>query len=201
MRSHEQQLDQHIHLHRKAGQYDPYHAERAGHYHGRKSVDHSLRQHNDGSISFGSPYGHHDGRLHDGRHHYGTRNDGRHHHRHGDDGISRHGVHMEKGTQISGEMSFYHEGRKTANGERFNPHAETFNKEYGVPEVTGAHRSAAFGTKFLIKDNQGNPKLVVRINDRGPAAWTGRNLDLNQRGAEILGFTRAGHRQYSAEVV
>jgi len=212
------------HVEKTAVRHDPYHAERGRVPHGGHPVDQSLSHHRDGSMSFASPYGHQNGggrhhqydgghhqyggggrhHQYDGGRHHQQQSDGghhgRHHHQRGD-GPRPNSVHMEKGTPISGQMSWYNEGRTTASGEPFNPHAMTMNKEYGVPEVTGAHRDAAFGTKFLIKDGQGNPKLVVRINDNGPADWTKRNLDINEAGADILKLKGPGHRYYTGEVI
>ena len=33
---------------------------------------------------------------------------------------------------------------------------------------------------------------MVRVNDRGPAAWTGRSLDLSRGAAQALGMLGAG---------
>jgi rare lipoprotein A len=70
-------------------------------------------------------------------------------------------------------------GHFTANGERFNPRA-----------LTAAHRSIAFGTMIGVR--AGNHKITLRVTDRGPAAWTGRCLDVSERAAELLGFKAAG---------
>lgn len=79
--------------------------------------------------------------------------------------------------------SFYGNGerlaRHTANGEVFRPHG-----------ITAAHRSLPFGTK--VKVIHGRRSVVVRINDRGPAKWTGRCIDLSYGAARALGMTRRG---------
>lgn len=69
--------------------------------------------------------------------------------------------------------------RHTANGERFNPRA-----------LTAAHRSWRFGTKVRVSHR--GRSIVVRINDRGPAEWTGRCIDLSRAAASALGMIRAG---------
>src|SRR6266567_5698612 len=63
--------------------------------------------------------------------------------------------------------SFYWEDARTANGEHFYPDG-----------LTAAHRSLPFGTRLRVTSIATGRSVVVRINDRGPAAWTGRGLDL-----------------------
>lgn len=69
--------------------------------------------------------------------------------------------------------------RHTANGERFNPRA-----------LTAAHRTLPMGARLLVA--YAGHSVVVRINDRGPAAYTGRSLDLSRAAARVLGITGAG---------
>jgi rare lipoprotein A len=69
--------------------------------------------------------------------------------------------------------------RRTASGERFNPGA-----------LTCAHRSLPFGTRLRVGFR--GRSVVVRVTDRGPAARTGRSLDLSRAAAAVLGLTRAG---------
>ena len=64
-------------------------------------------------------------------------------------------------------------GRRTASGERMNPHA-----------MTAAHRSLPFGTQLRV--SHGGRSVVVRINDRGPFV-NGRCLDLSYGAARALG--------------
>jgi hypothetical protein len=75
------------------------------------------------------------------------------------------------------EASYYngdHHGRLTASGERFDMHA-----------MTAAHRSWRFGTR-------GARSVTVRINDRGPARWTGNCIDLSRAAAQRLGMIDDG---------
>ena len=67
----------------------------------------------------------------------------------------------------------------TASGELFRPGG-----------LTAAHRSLPLGTRLLV--SHANRCVVVRINDRGPAAWTGRSLDLARGAAARLGMIGAG---------
>ena len=81
--------------------------------------------------------------------------------------------------------SFYGSGhgerlaRHTANGEVFNP--------YGL---TAAHRTLPFGTRLRVTFE--GRSVVVRVNDRGPAAYTGRALDLSYGAARVIGLIRPG---------
>lgn len=74
--------------------------------------------------------------------------------------------------------SYYGGGERlnshTANGERFNPYA-----------LTAAHRSLPFGTLLHVCAAR---CATVRINDRGPAAYTGRSLDLSRGAAQAIGM-------------
>jgi len=69
--------------------------------------------------------------------------------------------------------------RHTANGERFNPMA-----------FTAAHRTLPMGARLVVEYR--GRRVVVRINDRGPAKWTGRSLDLSRAAAAALGYLGAG---------
>jgi rare lipoprotein A len=86
--------------------------------------------------------------------------------------------------------SYYGHGEKlarhTANGEVFKPDA-----------LTAAHRSLPLGTH--LKVTNGNRSVVVRVNDRGPAAWTGRSIDLSYGAAKALGIVAAGEAAVQIE--
>lgn len=79
----------------------------------------------------------------------------------------------------SGLISFYTEGSSTASGERFNKRA-----------LTCAHRTMPFGT--IVTVGYRGKVVSCRVNDRGPAKWTGRMLDLSLASAQALGMTKAG---------
>lgn len=76
--------------------------------------------------------------------------------------------------------------RRTASGERFNPRS-----------MICAHRSMPFGTRLRVTYR--GRSVVVRVADRGPAAWTGRSLDLSRGAAAAIGLTRAGVGNVSLE--
>lgn len=72
-----------------------------------------------------------------------------------------------------------HHGRTMANGKPFDMHA-----------MTAAHRNWPFGTKVRVTFK--GRSVVVTITDRGPAARTGRCIDLSKAAAEHLGMIRSG---------
>lgn len=74
-------------------------------------------------------------------------------------------------SENSGLASWYgsESGSTTANGEHFDPDG-----------FTTAHLTLPFGTRLRVCHEEAC--VLVRVTDRGPAAWTGRQLDLS-RGA------------------
>lgn len=77
-------------------------------------------------------------------------------------------------------------GNRTANGERFNPSG-----------MTAAHRTLPFGTRLRVCYR--GACVVVRISDRGPAKWTGRQLDLSKGAARTIGMLRVGVARVQVE--
>ena len=91
-------------------------------------------------------------------------------------------------SQTSGHVvraSWYGGGERlsalTANGEHF-----------ASDGLTAAHRSLPFGTRIQVTNVRTGQSAVVRINDRGPAAKTGRSLDLAQGAARAIGLQSVG---------
>jgi rare lipoprotein A len=71
-------------------------------------------------------------------------------------------------------------GRRTANGETFNPKG-----------MTAAHRSLPFGTTVRLTNPRNGRSVMVRINDRGPygrAHALGVKYDLARGAAWALGL-------------
>ena len=64
-------------------------------------------------------------------------------------------------------------GKKTANGEI-----------YEIDKLTAAHMSLPIGS--IVRVIHGSQNVFVRINDRGPARWTGNSIDLTPRAFEKL---------------
>jgi len=74
--------------------------------------------------------------------------------------------------------SYYWQGNKTANGERY--HSEG---------LTAAHKTLPFGTRLRVTYR--GKSVTVRVNDRGPFV-KGRQLDLSRGAARQLGMLNAG---------
>ena len=71
-------------------------------------------------------------------------------------------------------------GKRTANGERFDPGA-----------LTAAHRTLAFDSRVAVTNIANGKEVIVRINDRGP--WgRGRILDMSHAAAKQLDMHRVG---------
>lgn len=81
-------------------------------------------------------------------------------------------------------------GKKTANGERFDP------KKY-----TAAHRKLRFGTWVEVRRADTGRTVRVRINDRGPWGDDRRIIDLSRKAAEDLDIIRAGVSRVELRVV
>jgi rare lipoprotein A len=88
--------------------------------------------------------------------------------------------------------SYYGDGerlnRHTANGEVFRPGG-----------MTAAHRSYRFNTRLRVC--YAKRCVVVRVNDRGPASYTGRCIDLSRGAAGKLGMIRSGTAKVRIQVV
>jgi rare lipoprotein A len=79
-----------------------------------------------------------------------------------------------------GVASYYKHGKRTANGERFNPQG-----------LTAAHRTLKFGTKVRVTHLKTKRSVIVRINDRGPFI-RGRIIDLSYGAARAVGLKGTG---------
>ena len=80
-------------------------------------------------------------------------------------------------------------GRRTANGERYDMH-----------ELTAAHPTLPFGTLVEVKNLANARAVVVRINDRGPFAKR-RIIDLSYAAARSIGVYGPGTAQVELRVV
>ena len=88
-----------------------------------------------------------------------------------------------------GMASCYKSGKRTANGERFNPNG-----------LTAAHRSLPFGTKLKVTNPRTGRSVVVRVNDRGPFI-RGRVIDLSLGAARVIGLTASGVGRISYTII
>jgi rare lipoprotein A (peptidoglycan hydrolase) len=78
-------------------------------------------------------------------------------------------------------------GRKTANGERFNQNA-----------LTAAHKTLKFGT--ILKVTYNGRSVKVRVNDAGPYVG-GRVIDLSKAAAQAIGLIGSGHGRVTLQVI
>ncbi|MEO6410553.1 MAG: septal ring lytic transglycosylase RlpA family protein [Burkholderiaceae bacterium] len=91
-----------------------------------------------------------------------------------------------------GKVAYYGSkfaGRRTASGERFDPHS-----------LTMAHRSLPFGSLVRVTNVKNKKSVVVRVNDRGPTT-PDRIGDLSHAAAKRIGMTRAGVAEVKLDVV
>jgi len=71
-------------------------------------------------------------------------------------------------------------GKSTANGETYDMNA-----------LTAAHKTLPLPSRVRVTNLENGRSIVLRVNDRGPFAH-GRIIDVSRRGAQLLGFDRAG---------
>ena len=88
-----------------------------------------------------------------------------------------------------GVASFYSEGQRTANGEKFDPN-----------QLTAAHPSLPFGTKLRVTNTTTGRSVTVRVNDRGPFV-RGRVVDVSYSAARMLGMVNSGTANVKLDVV
>ena len=90
---------------------------------------------------------------------------------------------------LNGYASFYKSGKRTANGETFNPMG-----------LTAAHKKLRFGTKVKVTNLRNGKSVIVRINDRGPFV-KGRVIDLSLGAARVIGLNKSGVARVSYTVL
>lgn len=91
-----------------------------------------------------------------------------------------------------GMASWYGEdfnGKKTANGERYN-----------MNTLTAAHRTLPLPSIVKVTNLQNGRSIVVRVNDRGPYVKE-RIIDLSKRGATLLGYMGQGTTKVRVEIM
>jgi rare lipoprotein A len=100
-------------------------------------------------------------------------------------------VYLRQGKfEQTGGASWYaskFQGRRTANGERYDSRA-----------LTAAHRTLPFGSYARVTSLATARSVVVRINDRGPFIRE-RVIDLSYAAAAALGLPRTAGRQVRIE--
>jgi rare lipoprotein A len=91
-----------------------------------------------------------------------------------------------------GTASWYgpwHQGRKTASGDRFDMNA-----------LTAAHPRLPLDTRARVTNLENGRSVEVTVNDRGPYV-RGRVIDLSRRAAERLGMKKQGTATVRIEVL
>ena len=106
-----------------------------------------------------------------------------------------HGQRRERADGFSAMASYYGGGPR-----KYEPNSHTANGEvFDQWDRTAAHRTLPLGTKLLVSYR--GKSCVVRVNDRGPAAWTGRSLDLSRGAATELGLIHNGTGRVNVTVL
>jgi len=85
----------------------------------------------------------------------------------------------------------------------YNAHGKGLRTASGICHTFSiAHRSLPFGTKVRLT-NVSNGKSVypVYVDDRGPAKWTGRSVDVSKEVAVALGFIDQGTAKLKMEIL
>ena len=85
-------------------------------------------------------------------------------------------------------------------GERLSPRTST-GEIFRPMALTAAHRTLPLGTILRVSSLSTGLTTVVRVNDRGPAASTGRALDLSRGAAAQIGLLRSGDMRVAIQVV
>lgn len=94
---------------------------------------------------------------------------------------------QEKG--MAGYYADEFQGRKTASGE-----------PYDLNQLTGAHRTAEFGSYLKVTRTDNKKSVIIKVNDRGPYLKT-RVVDLSKKAAEAIGLIRDGIAEVIIEPV
>lgn len=81
------------------------------------------------------------------------------------------------------------DGKKTANGERFDKR-----------ELTAAHRTLQMPSMVKVTNLDNGNSAIVRVNDRGPFSKS-RVIDVSERAAELLGFKNHGTARVRLDVL
>jgi rare lipoprotein A len=91
-----------------------------------------------------------------------------------------------------GRASYYADsfsGRRTANGEFYDPNA-----------YTAAHRTLPFGSILRVTREKTGDWVLVRVNDRGPYSG-GRVIDLSKQAAKRLSMLKDGVVKVRLEIL
>jgi rare lipoprotein A len=91
--------------------------------------------------------------------------------------------------KYNGVASWYSKGKRTADGNRFNPDG-----------LSVAHRTLPFGTMLRLTNPENGNTIDAVVNDRGPFV-RGKEIDVSRGGAKALGFFHSGTAKLLIEVL
>jgi rare lipoprotein A len=94
-----------------------------------------------------------------------------------------------KNNSYHGQASWYQKGKRTADGQRFNP------DKYSV-----AHRTLPFGTMLRLTNVENGNTIYAVVNDRGPFVKS-KEIDVSRGAAKALGFFHSGTAKLLIEVL
>lgn len=83
-------------------------------------------------------------------------------------------------------------GRKTASGARLNAYAPLPKDHPHAGRYVVAHRSLPLGTHLTVTNQNNGLSVLAVVLDRGPAAWTGKAIDLAYGAARAIGMGGTG---------
>lgn len=98
-------------------------------------------------------------------------------------------AHADQHYALASWYGSFHQGRKTANGERFNMHA-----------LTAAHKKYPFGTILNVENIACGKSVRVRVTDRGPYHGN-REIDLTKAAASKIDMLSSGTGKVKITVV
>jgi rare lipoprotein A len=96
------------------------------------------------------------------------------------------------------------EGLATYYGKAFQGRITASGRPFDMNALVAAHPSYPFGTRLRVTNLANGRQVTVQILDRGPARRSrasGVIIDLSQRAAEVLEFTRQGRARVRLEVL
>lgn len=102
--------------------------------------------------------------------------------------LAPHHAHLHR--EHSARVSWYGEGRRTADGHRFNRYDPTIC----------AHRTLPFGTRVHLRNPKNGRAITCVVHDRGPFV-RGRQFDVSYAAARKLGILRAGVARLEASII
>ena len=95
----------------------------------------------------------------------------------------------------------YQVGRASWYGEKFHGRLTASGEQFDMFQMTAAHPNLPVGTRLRVTHLRSGRSVVVRVNDRGPAAKTRVAIDLSYAAARALGVVNRGVAWVRLDVV